>query len=497
MEQIAHIALVAAFAAFLAGGALVYQRRSHPRSGALNGRPVVFVFDRGHLFETSPGARALIPEEPGFETIEGLRKRLAPVLGNVDLYGSAGTDAHQATDEFRVTARRRRGTLRLEIRHRHGGDTLSLLLSRILSEREAEIDAVPLPLWRQTPDGELRWANAAYRDMAEQTDTSGEPIDGQLAELATCEADGLRDTCNRLEHRIGHETLVAGHAGDLVAAAVASRPASVSDDDDEGGILQTLSVIFASLPVGLAIFDKSERLLMFNPALSDFTKVPADRLAARPTILDFFDLLRDAAMVPEPRDFARWRDGFLALARSAADGAFCDIWHLTCGQTVRVGAGSQPDGALVLSFENISDEVAVTRNYRAQLDTAQAAFDGLGTAIAVFHADGSLVLSNEWFDRMWGIETSIGLLPPDLSELGALWEQMLISHKTTEAFLETVRSGQEEQGFHDDVWTKGGRKLRCHVGFVRGGKRLVTFSPALRRASESDGHLGTGQVRAM
>jgi hypothetical protein len=48
--------------------------------------------------------------------------------------------------------------------------------------------------------------------------------------------------------------------------------------------VQTLTKTFATLAIGLAIFDRNRQLMLFNPALIDLPALPADFLSARPNL---------------------------------------------------------------------------------------------------------------------------------------------------------------------------------------------------------------------
>ena len=65
--------------------------------------------------------------------------------------------------------------------------------------------------------------------------------------------------------------------------------------------VQTLTKTFATLSIGLAIFDRNKQLMLFNPALIDLTALPADFLSARPNLLTAFDKLWDNQIMPETK----------------------------------------------------------------------------------------------------------------------------------------------------------------------------------------------------
>jgi PAS domain-containing protein len=65
--------------------------------------------------------------------------------------------------------------------------------------------------------------------------------------------------------------------------------------------VQTLTKTFATLSIGLAIFDRNRQLMLFNPALIDLTALTADFLSARPNLLTAFDKLWDNQIMPETK----------------------------------------------------------------------------------------------------------------------------------------------------------------------------------------------------
>ena len=86
--------------------------------------------------------------------------------------------------------------------------------------------------------------------------------------------------------------------------------------------VQTLTKTFAHLPIGLAIFDRQRQLALFNPALIDLTTLGPEFLSSRPTLFSFLDNLREARMIPEPRDYPTWRQTMTELEKAASQGHY-------------------------------------------------------------------------------------------------------------------------------------------------------------------------------
>lgn len=86
--------------------------------------------------------------------------------------------------------------------------------------------------------------------------------------------------------------------------------------------------------------------MLFNLALIDLTTLPADFLSARPNLLTVFDKLRDNQIMPEPKNYATWREKLAILVAAATEGTYTEIWNLPTGATFWISGRPHSDGAL-------------------------------------------------------------------------------------------------------------------------------------------------------
>jgi len=110
--------------------------------------------------------------------------------------------------------------------------------------------------------------------------------------------------------------------------------------------------------------------------------------------------------MPEPKNYASWREKLAVLVAAAAEGTFSEVWNLPNGQIYRISGRPHPDGALAFLFEDITAEVSVTRKYRSELEFYYSLLDQMDTAVAVFSMSGTMILSNEAHQDLWGISES-------------------------------------------------------------------------------------------
>ncbi|PWE33471.1 hypothetical protein DDZ14_04540 [Maritimibacter sp. 55A14] len=229
-------------------------------------------------------------------------------------------------------------------------DTITLP-ARDFGEMQRQLDGLrrategaPVLIWCQRKDGTIHWANSAYRDMLATAGLTRPAPDGGLPSLfgplapgqAPAEGTSRRMSVDQhgdprkwwfdwqVQQLDGGEVLnYAAHANPVVRAEEAFR-----------NFVQTLTLTFAHLPTGLAVFDRKRQLGLFNPALSDLTRIEPEWLSARPTLYAFLDRLRDKRMMPEPKDYKNWRQRMSELEQAAADGTYEETWPLPGGQTV-------------------------------------------------------------------------------------------------------------------------------------------------------------------
>ncbi|WP_135502804.1 PAS-domain containing protein [Roseovarius aestuariivivens] len=243
--------------------------------------------------------------------------------------------------------------------------------------------------------------------------------------------------------------------------------------------VQTLTKTFANLTTGLAVFDRHRQLALFNPALLDLTGLPAAFLSGQPPLTQFFDRLRDNKMLPEPRNYGTWRNQIDDMITSAADGLYHEDWHLVNGLIYRVTGRPHPDGAIAFLFEDISDEVAMARQIRIQLDVRQATLDTLDKSIAVIGADRSILFCNRPCCDLLAIDPDASFANMALMEFLSACEERL----PQEDFWGTVEQTiAERKTMEADLRTPDGTALRCRVVRMPGKKMKISFIPHLEIA---------------
>lgn len=506
------MALAAGVISVLLGLALVHWvggPRRAPRSAARarpDVEPIAILFRNHRLIDATGSARTLLDALPGGDdwhrlwTWLGQRfDRPQRLLDGASADGTATLGSGAGLSDLRLTLQDLGdGLLRIEVvdpQLEHAGITIN---SHSLAAMEEElgvlresVDRAPVLIWREDAEGAVTWANAAYlaEVEAQLTDETRWPlprlftlpvdVDGTLR----AQIDGdeqLRWFDCHLQPATSHRTIFAVPADNAVRAERSLRE-----------FVQTLTKTFADLPIGLAIFDRDRRLQLFNPALMDLTGLSIGFLTARPTLFALLDGLRELRMVPEPRDYASWRNSIATLEAEAASGRHVETWSLPGGQTYRVTGRPHPDGAIAFLFEDITSEIATTRRFRAELSLGAEILNGIEAAVAIFDADGRVLSANRAFDRTWGPKAA-----ESLRGYLELWGQIAADSPGYQSLRAALASERGEASLQGAIAGPDRSILSWQVRPLSAGRRMVQFAPAVTVGVPSDTGLTGGARQA-
>lgn len=459
------------------------QRVRHVREGTS------FLFSDGALVDATPAARQLLMDLPGDAMIDdwaGLAACLAP------RYPSLPEEATMLEGSGRLRVPGRHGDAGLDIEWwdrmirlsvLRGPDELTEIHPVTLDAMQEDVallaliaEETPLLIWRTAGSGQISWANRAYLDLSDQIEPDAaaswpppvifpdRPEVGASKRICLALPDGAERWFDIQTRRAGAESLWI--ATDAEAVVASERLAK--------SFVQTLSKTFAELAVGIAIFDRRRRLVMFNPALLDLTGLQAEALAVRPSIRAFLDGMRDRGRLPEPKDYRTWREQVAELEAAAERGTYSETWALTSGHTIRVTGRPHPDGAIAFLFEDISAEISLTRHYRAEIETSRAVLDALPEAIAVFSPGGTLKITNATYADSWG-SSAEDLGDARLRTEVEAWRE----HCAPSPVWEGLRRGQLPRGEDGSplmLRRTDGRLVSLDLQTVSGGDVLVRFT---------------------
>ena len=303
-------------------------------------------------------------------------------------------------------------------------------LTRETARMHRLLDALPLPVWLRNPDLGLAYANRAYRAAVEVDDET--PAD-RLPELAAgtgrdarglarraqsgaaTEGDrqhvvigGQRRLLELIETPLGDSGALAGFAVDhtRVEEAQADLRRHIGGHEE---ILQNLGT-------AIAIYGRDQSLQFFNNGFLQLWGLEEAWLRTHPRMGEVLEELRERRRLPEYADFPAFKAEQLKLFTTLM-GPVEELVHLPDGATLRSVAVPHPFGGLLLMWEDVTDALALERNYNTLIAVQRETLDNLYEGIAVIGANGRLRLSNPAFGAMWQIPAAELANEPHISEI--------------------------------------------------------------------------------
>tara|TARA_R110000787_G_scaffold155632_3_gene269354 strand:+ start:954 stop:2450 length:1497 start_codon:yes stop_codon:yes gene_type:complete len=353
--------------------------------------------------------------------------------------------------------------------------------------------SLPHPAWKTDRVGTVVWHNDAYQALQKRAPKS----DSRAVFDLPAQANGDTPCRVRFEPENAASewydvTRYPVEGGTLHHAT--SRTALIRAEEAQRDFVQTLAKTFAHLSIGLAIFNRDRQLALFNPALTDLTGLSVSFLSPRPTIDSFFDALRENRRMPEPKNYKTWRQRMADLVTAAEVGTFEETWTLETGQTYNVKGRPHPDGAIAFLIEDITAEVSLTRNFRAELELGQNLADTFEDALAVFSQSGQLTFSNKAYDLLWGFSGETGFADITVADAVRMWKEKSMPNPLWKDLLDAVTTLQDRTEWAMPVCLTGQSPMVCRIVPIASGATVIRFSrspaalpPSLEKLTKNTG----------
>ncbi|MEO1607727.1 MAG: PAS-domain containing protein, partial [Pseudomonadota bacterium] len=89
----------------------------------------------------------------------------------------------------------------------------------------------------------------------------------------------------------------------------------------------------------------------------------------------------------------------------------------------RVTGRPHPDGAIAFLIEDVTAEVSLTRNFRAELELGQSLLDTLEDGIAVFTSAGVLAFCNAAYRTLWKQDPDTSFADITIHDAISVWNE--------------------------------------------------------------------------
>ena len=300
------------------------------------------------------------------------------------------------------------------------------------AELHQTLDALPIPVWLRDGKFTLKYANRAYRAAVEAdedvpynelpeiaaavgTQSGGAALAARARAAGTPQSEerhvviaGARRRVELVEAPFGDSDDLAGFAIDLTQVEEIEAELSRHVGGHE--------VILQNLGTAIAIYGPDQSLQFFNNAFLQLWELDEAWLRTSPRMGEVLEQLRDGRRLPEHADFPAFKNEQLTLFTTLID-PLEEMVHLPDGTTLRSVAMPHPFGGLLMLWEDVTDALALERNYNTLIAVQRETLDNLFEGVAVIGANGRLRLSNPAFGSMWQIPSFELANEPHISEI--------------------------------------------------------------------------------
>jgi signal transduction histidine kinase len=347
--------------------------------------------------------------EPALEalTADGtdfaVEARLADGSRLLRLHGRAGTsDGASATLwlEDRSAAARHEASLKAETKH-----------------LRAVFDALPLAVWLRDGKGALTDCNRFYA-QAVDSEVGACLREGTelLGRAKIVEAQGLAEQARNTGRACSetHHVVMGGARhlleifelpfGKTATLGVAVDRTQLEEVQAElGRHIRVQSEMLENLSTAIAIYGRDLHLMFSNTAYARLWELDEDFLAGKPHLGDVLEALRERRRFPEYPNFPAYkREVLQKYATLIAQEE--ELVHLPDGSTLRMVVTPHPFGGILLSYEDVTDRLALERSYNTLTEVQRETIDNLYEGVAVFGADGRMKLFNPGLCSIWGLD---------------------------------------------------------------------------------------------
>jgi signal transduction histidine kinase len=345
------------------------------------------------------------------------------------------------------------------------------------------VDALKMPFWIRSADGQLKWVNRAYAEAVEASSPDaaisegreflGTPAREAIARqhLAAPVFEQKLSTVIGGDRKVFTVTNYAGGEGSAGIAIDMSAIEAIREEYER--TVRSHADTLDQLNTAVAIFDSGQKLRFFNQAFQKLWDLDGGFLASAPDNALLLDRLRSEGKIAEQPEWRRWKENLLAAYRAVETQEHW--WHLPDGRTIRVVANPQPKGGVTWVFENLTEKMNLESRYNTVVRVQGETLDNLAEGVAVFGPDGRIRLSNPAFTGLWGLPADIVGQKMHISAIRERCEA-LAKDSPWGGFVAAVTGFDDERrDRHGQTELVNGTVLRYAIIHLPNGQVMMTF----------------------
>ncbi len=298
-------------------------------------------------------------------------------------------------------------------------------LTRAISSARALLDALPMPVWFRTPEGQINWVNAAYVRAVDAADAN-EVRERQIELLETRQRKTVAETLSGGEiyhsrlplivggERKSHDVIVLPLDDAIAGAAIDVAALETAQGELERQIA-SYDRTLDRVATAVAIFNSEQQLSFFNEAYTKLWGLDATWLKTRPPDSAILDRLRELGRLPEVVNYKEWKAKLLSTYHTG--NGHEDLWHLRDGRMLHVMSEQRPDGGVTYLYADETERFALESRFKTLISVQGETLNSLKEGVAVFATNGRLQLFNVSFCAIWKLQRRALEANPHIDEI--------------------------------------------------------------------------------
>jgi signal transduction histidine kinase len=279
-----------------------------------------------------------------------------------------------------------------------------------VGEMVGVLDRLPYPVWRRDAERGIGYCNQAFADLLDLTAAEAiararevSPATKALAKRA--QKAGLAQSESQQLVVKGRRRLFDFHEVPVESGMIGFALDQTALEESHAELVRHIAAhddVLQSLGTGIVIFGPDRRVKFFNGAYREQFGLDAGFLRAEPTIDQVLEAKRERRKIAEQADFRSYKQEFIRHVMTLIE-PFEDLIHTPGETTFRMVATPHPFGGVTLTFEDVTDKLAMESNYNTLIAVQKETIDHLYEGIAVFGSDGRLKIHNPAYAKLWGL----------------------------------------------------------------------------------------------
>jgi len=163
-----------------------------------------------------------------------------------------------------------------------------------------------------------------------------------------------------------------------------------------------LNDLLESSTSGVAIYGADMRLKSYNQAYVRMWGFGEAWLDTQPSFGEVLEFLRENRRLPEQANFTAFKKQQLRVFTDLLEPEE-EFFYLPDGRTLRNVRIPHAMGGVLLTYEDVTDRLALERSYNTLIAVQRETLDNLHEGVIVFGEDGKVRLSNPVYRVMWSL----------------------------------------------------------------------------------------------